>query len=144
MSDGFTRLAVISYPWIRSSSHCSVSLPPKRTLSWLNLHPQALRHTTRIQHASQINSDYPLILLTLPPDVFSAALHACYPIPQAVDVSLMLDLHPWITSAPRHMTRGSVVIPTSLAAETVVIGMDAHASTKRAVKGLARGNCRYG
>ncbi|KAI4118666.1 MAG: hypothetical protein LQ345_001321, partial [Seirophora villosa] len=39
-------------------------------------------------------------------------------------------------SAPRNMSRGSIVILTSLAAETVVLGLGAYASAKKAVKGL--------
>lgn len=40
------------------------------------------------------------------------------------------------TSASRHMSRGSIVILTSLAAETVVLGLGPYASAKKAVKGL--------
>ncbi|KAL9599942.1 MAG: hypothetical protein Q9219_003504 [cf. Caloplaca sp. 3 TL-2023] len=40
------------------------------------------------------------------------------------------------SEGPRHMSRGSIVIVTSLAAETVVLGMGAYSSAKRAVKSL--------
>lgn len=40
------------------------------------------------------------------------------------------------TSSPRHMSRGSIVIITSLSAEMVVLGIGSYASAKHAVKGL--------
>ncbi|KAL8706780.1 MAG: hypothetical protein Q9201_000206 [Fulgogasparrea decipioides] len=39
-------------------------------------------------------------------------------------------------SSPRHMSRGSIVIITSLSAETVVLGIGSYGSAKKAVKGL--------
>ena len=48
-----------------------------------------------------------------------------------------------MTSSPRHMSRGSIVVMTSLSAESVMLGIGSYASAKHAVKSLVETAGKY-